>query len=140
MDKINSALALETNPRTRVSLLAIRDFIVNGKHLKKIASEMDRSIRTIQNWFKRYMKEGIAGLSDKSRSSRPLKVPKITPDNFMKRKDNPVIPKQTIQEIDQELGCKYARAYVRALLHEHGYSPKTAQKIHVKLFMLGSLS
>ncbi len=55
MDKISSPLVLETKPRTLVRLLTIRDFIVNSKHLKKIASEMDRSIRTIQNWFKRYM-------------------------------------------------------------------------------------
>ena len=93
---------------------------------------MKRSIRTIKNWIKRYMEEGIAGLSDRPRSGRPPKVPKITLDDFMKRKDKPTTPKQTKQEIDQELGCKYAQVYVRSLLHEYGYSPKTAQKIHVK--------
>ena len=93
---------------------------------------MKRPVRTIKNWIKWYREEGIAGLSDRPRSGRPPKVPKITLDDFMERKDQPTTPKQAKQEIDQELGCKYAEAYVRSLLHEYGYSPKTAQKIHVK--------
>ena len=132
MEELRQAIISEDNSRTEERLLAILYFIKFGMHPRQIASEMKRSIRTIQNWIRRYMKEGIAGLADKPRSGRPRKVPKITLDDFMKRKGKLTTPKQTRQEIREEFGCKYALAYVRALLRECGYSPKTAQKIHVK--------
>ena len=37
-----------------------------------------------------------------------------------------------MQKISEDFDCEYAEAYVRSLLHEYGYSHKTAQKIHVK--------
>ncbi len=79
------------------------------------------------------MEEGIAGLSDKPRSGRPPKIPKITLKDFMEQnKKVPTTPQLTMQKISEDFGCKYAEAYVRALLREHGYLPKTAQKIHVR--------
>ena len=132
MDELRQAIISETNSRTRERLLAIFEFNEHDIHPKQIAAKMKDSIRTIKNWIKRYLEEGIAGLSDKPRSGRPRKVPKITLDDFMKRKGKLTTPKQTRQEILEEFGCKYALAYVRALLRECGYSPKTAQKIHVK--------
>ena len=132
MDELRQAIISETNLRPRERLLAIFEFIEHDIHSKQIAAKMKRSVRTIKNWIKRYLEKGIAGLSDKPRSGRPPKVPKITLDDFMGQKNKPTTPKQTRREIREELGCKYALAYVRALLRECGYSPKTAQKIHVK--------
>ena len=133
MDDLRQAIISETNSRTRERLLAIFEFIEYNIHPNQIVAKMKRSVRTIKNWIKRYLEEGIAGVSDKPRSGRPPKVPKNKMKGFMEEnKKDPTTPQLTLQKISEDFGCKYAKAYVRALLREYGYSPKTAQKIHVK--------
>ena len=131
MEELRQAIISEDNSRTKERLLAILYFIKFGMHPRQIASEMKRSIRTIQNWIRRYMKEGIAGLADKPRSGRPRKLRQSTLDEFMGQITKPITPEQIMLELIEKYGCKYTLSHIRALMHEYGYSIKTTQKRHV---------
>ena len=121
MDALNDALKFDTNPKTRIRIAALSYFINFGTHPKQITSMLKHSIRTMQNWIKRYMEEGIAGHAERPGSGRPPMVPKITLNDFMGQNEVPITPQQLWQKIDQDLDCKYTAAYTRDLLHKHGY-------------------
>ncbi len=97
--------------------------------------------RTIQQWVRKYNKQGIVGLKDKPRPGTPTKLPRKKELKFQRRIEagptkadsvsvlnGPVIR----QILEHEFGVLYSRQGLYDLLHRLGYSCLCPRPQHEK--------
>jgi transposase len=97
--------------------------------------------RTVQQWVRRYNKDGIAGLPDKPRSGQPTKLPRHREQTFCSRIEAgptiadgvSVLNGAAIQRLlEREFGVVYSFRGVYDLLYRLGYSCLCPRPQHEK--------
>ena len=97
--------------------------------------------RTIQQWVRKYNKQGIVGIKDKPRPGTPTKLPRKKELKFRKRiEDGPtkadgvsVLNGPVIRRIlEREFGVLYSRQGLYDFLHRLGYSCLCPRPQHEK--------
>ena len=87
--------------------------------------------RTIQQWVRKYNKQGITGLKDKPRSGQPTKLPRKAERYFCQRIEKGPTEKDGVSVLngpairwilENEFGVLYSRQGLYDLLHRLGYS------------------
>lgn len=97
--------------------------------------------RTIQQWVRKYNKQGIVGLKDKQRPGTPTKLPRKKELKFQRRIESgptkadgvSVLNGPVIRRIlEREFGVLYSRQGLYDLLHRLGYSCLCPRPQHEK--------
>jgi transposase len=74
---LDSVYKHESNANVRERILLVRRIISDGQDIVLVSKEeLHRSRAWAYKWLKRFDKEDLEGLKDRSRSSRPADVPK----------------------------------------------------------------
>ncbi|MBI4712423.1 MAG: helix-turn-helix domain-containing protein [Planctomycetes bacterium] len=74
LQEFASEMAREKKLNTRRRANALAWSFQQGWSVQQIARDLNRTPRTIYNWFKRYKQKGIAGLYDKPRPAKLTNV------------------------------------------------------------------
>jgi len=102
-----------------------------GLNCSQIMAITGTARRTIQQWVRKYNKQGIVGLKDKPRSGKPTKLPRRKELEFQRRIEAgptkadgvSVLNGPVIRRIlEREFGVLYSRQGLYDLLHRLGYS------------------
>jgi len=97
--------------------------------------------RTVQQWVRRYNKDGITGLLDKPRSGQPTKLPRHVEEAFCNRIETgptkadgvSVLNGPAIQRLlEREFGVVYSFRGIYDLLYRLGYSCLCPRPQHEK--------
>ena len=109
--------------------------VVYDKHIPaQAARDLHRSRTWASDWLKRYMKEGIEGLRDRSKSGRP---PELSREIVYKIKSQLSSSKQgwTTKQVNdiiiRESGVHYHQIYIYTLLRRWGFKQKVPRRVHV---------
>ena len=87
--------------------------------------------RTVQQWVRKYNKQGIDGLKDKPRPGQPTKLPRRDEPRFCKRIEAGPTKKDGVsllngpairRILEREFGVLYSQQGLYDLLHRLGYS------------------
>ena len=107
-------------PRILLVIYILRDDMTN----KDACHLLNKSESWGSKWFKRYSRDGLNGLRDKSRSGRPPKVPEHIKKKVFEimRKTGSWDANEAQEIIEEHTGVKYTLIYVRALMRKLGLS------------------
>ena len=87
------------------------------------------------DWLKRYDKESIEGLKDRTKSGRPSRI--IGRDNYQIKKElkessnQGWTTKQAEELIVKKSGIKYHYTHIYRILRKWGFKQKVPRKVHV---------
>ena len=101
-----------------------------------VARDLHRCKAWASDWLKRYDKEGMEGLKDRTKSSRPSKLSEETSYQIKKElKENSKQGWTTIQVeelIIKKSGIKYHYTHIyHCILRKWGFKQKVPRKVHV---------
>ena len=102
-----------------------------GKNVAEAAAELCMSRSWGIKWYKRYQKEGMAGLENRSRSGRP---PKINRGIMKKVRREPQY--WTAEEMHDHIfkltNVSFSLSYIRRIMKSWGYTMKAPVRMHIK--------
>src|SRR6478736_8770241 len=99
-----------------------------------VVKEMHRSNPWASDWLKRYDKEGLEGLKDRTKSGRPTEIPEEISYQIKKelRESNlGWTTKQVEEMIIKKSGIKYHYTHIYRILRKWGFKQKVPRKVHV---------
>ena len=126
----------ESDPNVKERLLLVLKVKVDDRIPARVARELHRSRTWASDWLARYSKEGIEGLKNKPKSSRP---PKLSREIVLRIRRKLIESKQgwSTKQIQDMIiresggGVKYHYIYIYRLLHKWGFKLKVPRKIHI---------
>ena len=124
----------ESRVRLKERLLLILKVEGGGMIPVRVAKELHRSRSWTSDWLARYHKEGIDGLSNRPKSSRPSKLPDevaIRIRKKLKERKQGWTTQQVNEMIVKEGNVRYHQIYIYSLLHRWGFKLKVPRKVHV---------
>jgi transposase len=130
---------LDSDARSKIRLLAMLH-LQKGKSFTEIGNMLRVNRHTVAEWFRRFVSEGIHGLSDKLRSGRKPTLPPSEEDDFKKevinlqkeRKGGRVKGKEIRQMLKDRFGAEYSLSGVYDLLGRLGIVWITGRSSHPK--------
>ena len=133
LDELNSAIRTEKDLKVRTRLMAVRAVLELGHSAESMAAVFDVTTRCIQQWVKRFNRDGPEGLRDKSKSGRPRAVPAgdIRQAAAELHQKTSLTPKRLREKIIGLTDVRYAVSYVRKLLCALGFSKRIPDPVHV---------
>src|SRR6478609_10123297 len=125
----------ENDPKVKERLLLIIKVREDGQIPFRVVEEMHRSNPWASNWLKRYDKEGIEGLKDRTKSGRPFKLSEETSYQIkpeLKQSNKGWTTKQ-VEEliIKKSSGIRYHHTHIYHILRKWGFKQKVPRKIPV---------
>jgi putative transposase len=125
----------ENDPKVkeRLLLLIIR-VREDGQLPFHVVKEMHRSNPWASDWLKRYDKEGINGLKDRTKSGRPPEMSEEVGFSIRKELSNSKqgwTTKQAEELIVKKSGIKYHYTHIYRILRKWGFRQKVPRKVHV---------
>jgi putative transposase len=100
-----------------------------------VVKEMHRSNPWASDWLKRYDKEGLEGLKDKTKSGRPPDLSEETSYQIkkeLKESNNQGWTTKQVEElIIKKSGIKYHYTHIYRILRKWGFKQKVPRKVHV---------
>ena len=117
-------------------MLLVLNVVYQGKiSAAQVARDLHRSRAWASDWLKRYSKEGIEGLKDRTKSGRPPKLSKETSYQIkqeLKQSNHGWTTKQ-VEEliIKKSSGIKYHFIHIYRILRKWGFKQKVPRKVHV---------
>jgi putative transposase len=100
----------------------------------RVVKEIHRSNPWASDWLKRYDKEGLEGLRNRTKSGRP---PELTEEicyqikKELKESKQGWTTKQVEELIVKKSGIKYHYTHIYRILRKWGFKQKVPRKIHV---------
>ena len=99
-----------------------------------VVKEMHRSNPWASDWLKRYDKEGLEGLKDRTKSGRPTEIPEEI--EYQIKKELSITKqgwttKQVEEMIIKKSGIKYHYTHIYRILRKWGFKQKVPRKVHV---------
>jgi putative transposase len=134
---LDSVYKHESNANVRERILLVRRIISDGQDIVLVSKEeLHRSRAWAYKWLKRFDKEGLEGLKDRSRSGRPADVPKEMLSKI--RRELSESPsgwkaKEIMDIIYKRTGVRYHEVHVYGLLHKWSFRPKVPQRRFVNI-------
>lgn len=136
--KIENLLRKKCN--SRVSERArIIELASKGKRLSEIEKILQRNIKTIRRWIKRFNEEGIEGLEDKERSGRAKIKEEVRTEvlELMEKKPKEVeeyFASWTLEGLQDKLlkvrGVKISTASISRILHKAGWRYRSTRCLY----------
>jgi putative transposase len=124
----------ENDPKVKERLLLVIRVREDGQIPFRVAQEMHRSNPWASDWLKRYDKEGLEGLKDRTKSGRPPKLSKEISYKIkqeLKESNQGWTTKQVEELIVKESGIKYHYIHIYRILRKWGFKQKVPKKVHV---------
>ena len=115
-------------------MLLILNVAYQGKVSAQAARDLHRSKSWAFDWLKRYQKEGIEGLKDRTKSGRS---PEISEETSYLIKQELIesnkgwTTKQVEELIIKKSGIKYHFIHIYRILRKWGFKQKVPRKVHV---------
>jgi putative transposase len=100
----------------------------------RVVKEMHRSNPWASDWLKRYDKEGIDGLKDRTKSGRPSEISDEISYQIKKElqeSNHGWTTKQVEELIVKKSGIKYHYTHIYRILRKWGFKQKVPRKVHV---------
>jgi putative transposase len=126
---------IEQNVKAKERMLLVLNVIYQGKISAQVARDLHRSRTWACEWLKRYSKEGIEGLKDRTKSGRP---PKLSKEVVYQIKQELKESKQgwTTKQVEaliikKSSGIKYHSIHIYRILRKWGFKQKVPRKVHV---------
>jgi putative transposase len=129
--KLDKANRQESNPDVRERIFLVRRIAEDKQHIVNVAKELHRCRAWAYKWYERYNEDGLDGLKDKERSSRPPDVPKDVMIKIRQELTDSNIGwdfRQVIDLIYKKTGVRYHEVHIYRLLHKGGFKSKIPQK------------
>ncbi|MFH1644319.1 MAG: IS630 family transposase [bacterium] len=129
----------EPHPKKRILLIALEQ-LKKGTKINKVAESLGVNRHTVGIWYRRYKKNGLAGLIDKPKSGRPPKLKKEKEQEFINKiallQDTRSGGRTTGNDIRKlaecEFGVIYADDTIYKVLKRLNFSWITARSKHPK--------
>src|SRR6476661_7721854 len=124
----------ENDPKVKERLLLIIKVREDGQIPFRVVEEMHRSNPWASDWLKRYDKEGIEGLKDRTKSGRPSELSQETTYQItkeLKESNQGWTTKQVAELIIKKSGIKYHYTHIYCILRKLGFKQKVPRKVHV---------
>src|SRR3954471_3825791 len=116
-------------------MLLVLNVVYQGKiSAAQVARDLHRSRAWASDWLKRYSKEGIEGLKDRTKSGRPTEIPEETSYQIKKELQESKqgwTTKQVEELIIKKSGIKYHSIHIYRILRKWGFKQKVPRKVHV---------
>ena len=126
---------IEQNVKAKERMLLVLNVVYQGKiSAAQVARDLHRSKAWACEWLKRYSKEGIEGLKDRTKSGRPPKLSKETSYQIkqeLKQSNQGWTTKQVEELIIKKSGIKYHSIHIYRILRKWGFKQKVPRKVHV---------
>jgi putative transposase len=125
---------IEQNVKAKERMLLVLNVVYQGKIAAHVATDLHRSRTWACEWLKRYSKEGIEGLKDRTKSGRPPKLSKETSYQIkqeLKQSNQGWTTKQVEELIIKKSGIKYHSIHIYRILRKWGFKQKVPRKVHV---------
>jgi putative transposase len=126
---------IEQDAKTKERILLVLNVVYQGKiSAAQVARDLHRSKAWACEWLKRYSKEGIEGLKDRTKSGRPPKLSKETSYQIkqeLKQSNQGWTTKQVEELIIKKSGIKYHSIHIYRILRKWGFKQKVPRKVHV---------
>jgi len=125
----------EQDVKTKERMLLVLMVVYQGKISADVARDLHRSKAWASDWLKRYDKEGMEGLKDRTKSGRPSKLSEETSYQIkqeLKQSNHGWTTKQVEELIIKKSGIKYHSIHIYRILRKWGFKQKKVpRKIHV---------
>ncbi len=124
----------EHDEKTKERTLLVLNVLYNDIIPAQAAKELHRSRAWASDWLKRYQKEGIEGLKDRTKSGRPTEIPEEIVYQIKKELSNSKqgwTTKQAEELIIKKSGIKYHYTHIYRILRKWGFKQKVPRKVHV---------
>ena len=116
-------------------MLLVLMVVYQGKISADVARDLHRSKAWASDWLKRYDREGMEGLKDRTKSGRPSKLSEETSYQIkqeLKQSNHGWTTKQVEELIIKKSGIKYHSIHIYRILRKWGFKQKKVpRKIHV---------
>src|SRR3954465_3055380 len=124
----------ENDPKVKERLLLIIKVREDGQIPFHVVKDMHRSNPWASDWLKRYNKEGIEGLRNRTKSGRPSELSEETSYQIKKElssSNQGWTTKQVEELIIKKSGIKYHYTHIYRILRKWGFKQKVPRKVHV---------
>ncbi len=125
----------ENDPKVKERLLLIIKVRQDKQIPFRVVKEIHRSNPWASDWLKRYDKEGIDGLKDRTKAGRPPELSEETSYQIKQELSNSNqgwTTKQVEELIIKKSGIKYDYTHIyRHILRKWGFKQKVPRKVHV---------
>ena len=132
--KLVSLYKKENDSKVKERLLLIIKVREDGQIPFRVVKEMHRSNPWASDWLKRYDKEGIEGLKDRTKAVDRPEISKETSYQIkkeLKENNQGWTTKQVEELIIKKSGIKYHYTHIYRILRKWGFKQKVPGKIHV---------
>jgi putative transposase len=133
-ESLEKIYRIEQNVKAKERMLLVLNVVYQGKISAQVARDLHRSRAWACEWLKRYSKEGIEGLKDRTKSGRPPKLSKETSYQIkqeLKQSNQGWTTKQVEELIIKKSGIKYHSIHIYRILRKWGFKQKVPRKVHV---------
>jgi len=124
----------ENDPKVKERLLLIIKVREDKQIPFRVVKELHRSNPWASDWLKRYDKEGLKGLKDRTKAGRPPELSKDMVYQIKKELSNSKqgwTTKQVEELIIKKSGIKYHYTHIYRILRKWGFKQKVPRKVHV---------
>ena len=124
----------EKDPKVKERLLLIIKVREDKQIPFRIVKEIHRSNPWASDWLKRYDKEGLEGLKDRTKAGRPPELSEETSYQIkqeLKESNQGWTTKQVEELIIKKSGIKYHYTHIYRILRKWGFKQKVPRKVHV---------
>jgi len=125
----------EHDAKTKERMLLVLNVVYNNIIPAHATKDLHRSRAWASDWLKRYDKEGIEGLRDRTKSGRPTEIPEDIEYQIKKELSS---SKQgwTTKQVEELIikkssGIKYHYIHIYRILRKWGFKQKVPRKVHV---------
>ena len=124
----------ENDPKVKERLLLIIKVREDNQLPFRVVKEMHRSNPWASDWLKRYDKEGLEGLKNRTKAGRP---PELSEEISYQVKKELINSKQgwTTKQVEELIikksGIKYHYTHIYRILRKWGFKQKVPRKVHV---------
>jgi putative transposase len=124
----------EHDPKVKERLLLIIKVREDKQIPSRVVKEIHRSNPWASDWLKRYDKEGLDGLKDRTKTGRPPELSEQTSYQIkkeLKESNYGWTTKQVEELIIKKSGIKYHYTHIYRILRKWGFKQKVPRKVHV---------
>ncbi|HXT83281.1 MAG TPA: helix-turn-helix domain-containing protein [Verrucomicrobiae bacterium] len=124
----------ENDPKVKERLLLIIKVREDNQLPFRVVKEMHRSNPWASDWLKRYDKDGLEGLKNRTKAGRP---PELSEEISYQVKQELINSKQgwTTKQVEELIikksGIKYHYTHIYRILRKWGFKQKVPRKVHV---------
>ena len=124
----------ETDSKVKERILLVIRVREDGQVPFRVVKEMHRSNPWASDWLKRYDREGMEGLKDRTRSGRTPEISQETSCQIKKElsgTNQGWTTRQVDDLIARKSGIKYHYTHTCRILRRWGFKQKVPRKVHV---------